>query len=136
MYLLRSKPLLSVILFLAVVLQGLIPFLHAHTGASSQIGLHMHVVDSGFESVAPDGGKRKLSSTTSGESPEVGVPASRQNDQFDFDLPDLLSLIFLTLPLIAVFVYQNRFGGRYVFTVHKAQAQNSLPPALAPPDHL
>lgn len=131
MELLRSKPLLSFILFLAVILQGLTPFIHAHTGASTQIGLHMHVA--GAESATSFDGKPASASMSSEESPEVGVPTSRQSDHFDFDLPDLLSFVFLLFPLMVVLFYQNISPIGLGFIARRNQAQNSLPPALAPP---
>lgn len=133
MVVLRSKPLLVITLFLAVVLQGLMPFLHAHTGASSQVGIHLHNSSAGVQSAVNLETQKALLSSTSGESPEVGVPASRQNEQLAFDLPDLLVLVFLAFPLASFFVYRNLLGAESVFLFHKLQAQNLPPPALAPP---
>ncbi|OZA33244.1 MAG: hypothetical protein B7X83_07540 [Polynucleobacter sp. 17-46-58] len=79
MHLMRSKPLFAAALFLAIILQVLTPFLHAHTGASSQFGIHLHVASTGFESAqATEAGKLFLTNTNE-ESPEVGVPVSRQS---------------------------------------------------------
>ena len=129
---LRSKPLLLLALFLAVVLQGLMPFLHAHTGASTQVGIHLHGVNSGVSPVSAEG-KRLILPSTSSESPEVGVPASKQNDQFDFDIPDLLSLVLLVIPLLLGFAYRKTLFSADGSLSHRSQSQNSLPPALAPP---
>jgi ABC-type Na+ efflux pump permease subunit len=130
---LRHKYLLGLILFFAVVLQGLTPFLHAHTGASSKFGLHMHVVSAGIEAVATPQNQMRLISADTSESPEVGVPASRENEAFAFDLPDVLALVFLVIPLVILFSYLSLLKFEYVLFFKKIHAQNSLPPALAPP---
>jgi hypothetical protein len=133
MHLLRSKPLFVAALFLAIVLQVLTPFLHAHTGASSQFGLHLHVTNTGFESArATEVGKVFLTTTTE-ESPEVGVPASRQSDQFD-----LVILNFYVLALFAlVYATYTSCPISYFFTLdrfaYQRYAQSSPPLSLAPP---
>lgn len=121
--------------FLAVILQGLTPFLHAHTGVSSQIGLHLHL--SGTAAESSNSSKAELFLTsTSEESPEVGVPQSRQNDHVDFELADLLSLAFLLLPLIFFVAHPAMPSFGIDRAVYRYRAQNSLPPALAPPQTL
>lgn len=131
---LRSKPTLLIALFLAVVLQGLMPFIHAHTGASTQVGIHLHSGNSGVSSVGV-GGEQLILSSSSSESPEVGVPASKQNDQFDFHIPDLLSLVFLLIPFL-VFSFRKILFSADSSLSHRNQSQNSLPPVLAPPASL
>ena len=136
MALLRSKPLLVVVFFLAIVLQGLTPFLHAHTGASSQFGLHLHVANTGFESaVKAETGKVFFTSTVE-ESPEVGISSSRQGERFDFVVLHLTGLAFLILVFVST-------GERRVFAyfsvdrfAHRHYSQSSLPPTLAPPSYL
>ncbi len=133
MSLLRSKPLLVVIFLLAVVLQVLTPFLHAHTGASSQFGLHLHVASTGFESSAASESAKVFFTSTTEESPEVGVPASRQSEKFD-----LLILSFYALTLFALVyavsclkqIYYFCSVDRFAFQRH---AQSSPPLSLAPP---
>ena len=133
MNLFRSRSLLVVIFLLAIVLQMLTPFLHAHTGASSQFGLHLHVASTGFESaVASEAGKVFFTSTTE-ESAEVGVPTSRQSDQLD-----LLVLNFYALVLFAFVFAVSRV--RQVFSfysndrfAYQRYAQSSPPLSLAPP---
>jgi len=136
MHLLRSKPLLVAALFLAIILQVLTPFLHAHTGASSQFGLHLHVVNTGFESAnASETGKVFLTSSTE-ESPEVGVPASRQSEEFD-----LLILNFYVLALYALVYLAGGVGKVSSFYsvdrfAYQRYAQSSPPLSLAPPQYL
>ncbi len=133
MNLFSSRSLLVVIFLLAIVLQMLTPFLHAHTGASSQFGLHLHVASTGFESaVASEAGKVFFTSTTE-ESAEVGVPTSRQSDQLD-----LLVLNFYALVLFAFVFAVSRV--RQVFSfysndrfAYQRYAQSSPPLSLAPP---
>jgi hypothetical protein len=133
MHFLRSKPLLFAALFLAIILQVLTPFLHAHTGASSQFGLHLHVASTGFESaIASETGKLFLTSTAE-ESPEVGVPASRQSDQFNLIILNLYVLVLFALVYsaggarnISSFCSVDRFA-------YQKYAQSSPPPSLAPP---
>ena len=133
MHVLRSKPLLAAALFLAIILQVLTPFLHAHTGASSQYGLHLHVASTGFESAnASETGKAFMTTPTE-ESPEVGVPASRQSDQFDlviinFYVLVLFALVYATYATRPIFHFYNldRFA-------YQRYAQSSPPLSLAPP---
>ena len=133
MHVLRSKPLLVAALFLAIILQVLTPFLHAHTGASSQYGLHLHVISAGFESAnASETGKAFVTTSTE-ESPEVGVPASRQSDQFDlvilnFYVLVLVALVYATYAArpISHFYSIDRFA-------YQRYAQSSPPLSLAPP---
>ena len=132
MQFLRSKPLLLAALLLAIILQVLTPFLHAHTGRSSQFGLHLHVASTGFESAnAPEVGKVYLTSVTE-ESPEVGVPTSLQNEKFD-----LIALCFYALAFF-ILVYSASSGRQiYFFSVdrfaYQRYAQSSPPLSLAPP---
>ena len=133
MHVLRSKPLLVVALFLAIILQLLTPFLHAHTGASSQHGLHLHVDSAGFESANTSEVGKVFITTSTEESPEVGVPASRQSDQFD-----LVTLNFYVLALFAL-VYAT-YAARPIFHfysldrfAYQRYAQSSPPLSLAPP---
>jgi hypothetical protein len=133
MHVLRSKPLLLAALFLAIILQVLTPFLHAHTGASSQFGLHLHVTSTGFESAkAAEAGNAVLANTTE-ESPEVGVPASRQSEQLDLVI---LNFYVLALFALAYATYISR-STPYFFTLdrfaYQRYAQSSLPISLAPP---
>jgi hypothetical protein len=133
MHPLRSKPLFVAALFLAIILQVLTPFLHAHTGASSQFGIHLHVASTGFESAqATEAGKVFLTNTNE-ESPEVGVPVSRQSDQFD-----LVILNFYVLALFAlVYATYTSRPISYFFTLdrfaYQRYAQSSPPLSLAPP---
>ena len=130
---LRSRSLLFTALFLAIILQVLTPFLHAHTGASNQSGLHLHVASTGFESAqATEAGKAFLTNTAE-ESPEVGVPASRQSDQFDLGI---LSFYVFALFALVYAAYISR-PNPYFFTLNRfafqRYAQSSPPLSLAPP---
>ena len=133
MHLLRSKPLFAAALFLAIILQVLTPFLHAHTGASSQFGIHLHVASTGFESAqATEAGKVFLTNTNE-ESPEVGVPVSRQSDQFDLVILNFYVLALFALAYAAcaarpIFYFYSL--DRFAF--HR-YAQSSPPLSLAPP---
>ena len=133
MNLLRSKPLLVTIFLLTILLQMLTPFLHAHTGASIQFGLHLHVASTGFESaVASESGKVFFTNTT-GESPEVGVPTSRQSDKFE-----LLVLNFYTLVLFALIYTASGMLRTSSFCsvdrfAYQRYAESSPPLSMAPP---
>ena len=121
---------------LAVILQLLSPFLHAHTGASSQFGLHLHVVNTGFEAaVASEVGKSFVTSSSE-ESPEVGVPASRQADQIDLIICAFYVLVLfgVTNPSLSN-VLRPHFSSveRYA---HQRYSQNSPPISLASPNYL
>ena len=133
MHVLRSKPLLVVALFLAIILQVLTPFLHAHTGASTQYGLHLHVVSTGFESAnASETGKMLITASTE-ESPEVGVPASRQSDQFDLVILNFYVLALFALAYAACAARPIfHFYSLDRFAFHR-YAQSSPPLSLAPP---
>ncbi|OZA13619.1 MAG: hypothetical protein B7Y05_09340 [Polynucleobacter sp. 24-46-87] len=132
MQFLRSKFLLFAALLLAIILQVLTPFLHAHTGRSSQFGLHLHVVSTGFESPnSSEVGKVYLTSATE-ESPEVGVPTSLQSEKFDLIILSFYALVFFIL------IYSASSGRQiYFFSVdrfaYQRYAQSSLPLSLAPP---
>jgi hypothetical protein len=133
MKILRSRSLLIALFLLAVILQILTPFLHAHTGTSSQVGLHMHVANTGFESaVASESGKVFFTNTTE-ESPEVGVPTSRQSDKFD-----LIILNFYVLALFALVYAVSRTQPDSSFYsadrfAYQRYSQSSPPLSLAPP---
>jgi len=133
MHILRSKPLVALSLFLAIILQVLTPFLHAHTGASSQYGLHLHVASTGFESAsASEFGKVYVTNTTE-ESPEVGVPASRQSDQFDLVILNSYVLALFALVWATYIVRPlSRLWGFDRFA-YQRRSQSSPPLSLAPP---
>jgi hypothetical protein len=118
---------------LTVVLQMLIPFLHAHTGASTQFGLHLHVASTGFESAATSEGVSPSLTNMIEESPEVGVPASRESDQFDLALFN-----FYVLVLFAVVYAANRMLKTSSFYsvdrfAYQRFSQSTPPLSLAPP---
>ena len=133
MHLLRSKPLLAAALFLAIILQVLTPFLHAHTGVSSQHGLHLHVASTGFESAISSVAGKVFLITSTEESPEVGVPASRQSDQFDFVILNFYVLALFAL-VYAIYIAKqiSHFFNLDRFA-YRRFAQSSLPLSLAPP---
>lgn len=132
----RSKPLLIAMFLLAGMLQILTPFLHAHTGASSKAGLHMHVAATGFESAVASEAGNLLLTNASDESPEVGVPASRQGDEFnliDFNIYAfvLFALVYGSSKILRIsfFCSSDRFA-------YQRYAQSSPPLSLAPPQYL
>ena len=133
MNVLRSRSLLFTALFLAIILQVLTPFLHAHTGASSQFGIHLHVASTGFESAqATETGKVFLTNTNE-ESPEVGVPVSRQSDQFDLVILNFYVLALFALAYAACAARPIfHFYSLDRFAFHR-YAQSSPPLSLAPP---
>ena len=136
MNILRSKSLLVVIFLLTIVLQILTPFLHAHTGASSQFGLHLHVASTGFESaVASEGGKVFFTNTAE-ESPEVGVPASRRSDQFDSIVLNFCAAVLFTLIYAASGMRRAPAFCRVDRFAHHRYSQSSPPLSLAPPPAL
>lgn len=136
MSLLRSRPLLVAIFLLTIVLQMLMPFLHAHTGVSRQSGLHPHVVSAGFQTaIAPNADKVFFTNATE-ESSEVGVPVSRQSDQFK-----LLILNFYVLILFALVYAARGVNQSYSFCsvdrfAYQRYTQSSPPLSLAPPQRL
>jgi len=130
---LRSKTFLAIVLFSAIILQGLIPFLHAHTGASSKSGLHVHVVSTGYESATE--GKLSISNIDS-ESPEIGVPAARQSDQLDFQLANLYLLAAFCLVLFTHLLQQAFVAFNPGVIARRIYRQGCLPPAIAPPSSL
>ena len=133
MHVLRSKPLLIAIFLLTVVLQMLIPFLHAHTGASTQFGLHLHVASTGFESAATSEGVSPSFTNMIEESPEVGVPASRQGDQFDLTIFSFYALVLLSLVYAASGTLKTSSFYSVDRFAYQRYAQSSPPLSLAPP---
>ncbi|OYY58156.1 MAG: hypothetical protein B7Y55_03155 [Polynucleobacter sp. 35-46-207] len=93
----------------------------------------MLILEHGFESAqATEAGKLFLTNTNE-ESPEVGVPVSRQSDQFD-----LVILNFYVLALFAlVYATYTSHPISYFFTLdrfaYRRYEQSSPPLSLAPP---
>ena len=136
MTILRSRPLLIAMFLLACILQVLTPFLHAHTGASSKAGLHLHVSATGFESVVASEAGNLFLANASDESPEVGVPTSRQSDQFN-----LIDFNIYTFVLFTFFYTTNKILRTSFFYsddrfAYQRYAQSSPPLSLAPPQYL
>ena len=132
----RSKYLLVLIFSLAVILQLLTPFLHAHTGASTQFGLHLHVVNTGFEAaVASEAGKSFIVNSSE-ESPEVGVPASRQVDKIDLIICASYALILFGVAKLRIGNALKLYFSSVERFAHQRYAQSSPPISLAPPSYL
>ncbi len=133
MNLLRSKSLLVAIFLLSIVLQILTPFLHAHTGASSQFGLHLHVASTGFESALASESGKVFFTNTSSESPEVGVPTSRQSDQFELIVLNFYALVLFALVYTLCRLRQASSFYSVDRFAYQRYAQSSPPLSLAPP---
>jgi hypothetical protein len=133
MNLLRSKFLLISIFSLTIVLQILTPFLHAHTGASTQFGLHLHVASTGFESAAASESGKIFFTNTTGESPEVGVPTSRQSDQFELIVLNFYTLVLFALVYAVCRTQQTSYFYSADRFAYQRYAQSSPPLSLAPP---
>ncbi|QWD62028.1 hypothetical protein [Polynucleobacter sp. MWH-UH25E] len=132
----RSRYLLVLMFLLAVILQLLTPFLHAHTGASTQFGLHLHVVNTGFEAaVASEVGKSFVTSSSE-ESPEVGVPASRQADQIDLIICAFYVLVLFGVANLSLSNVLSPLFSSIERYAHQRYSQNSPPISLASPNYL
>jgi len=132
----RSRYLLVLFCTLAVILQLLTPFLHAHTGASTQFGLHLHVANTGFEAALASETGKSFVTSSSEESPEVGVPASRQADPIELIISGSYVLVLFGITKLKV----STLLKQYIYSVerfaHHRYAQSSPPISLAPPSYL
>lgn len=134
---LKGKPLYRFVLFLAVFLQGVMPFIHAHTGTSTITGLHAPELRADYHSI----GYPSLiteASKPADESTIVKVGTARANEKVDLGfVPACLAVI-----LAAVFSQQlillsagmlstpaRRLGFRFY------SSESYPPPSLAPPVH-
>lgn len=121
---------------LAVILQLLTPFLHAHTGTSSQFGLHLHVVNTGFEAAVASEVGRSFIASSSEESPEIGVPASRQSDQIDLIICAFYVLVLFGVAKLRISNFLNPYFSSVERFAHQRYSQNSPPISLASPSYL
>ena len=132
----RSKYLLVLMFSLAVILQLLTPFLHAHTGASTQFGLHLHVVNTGFEAAVASEVGNSFVNSSSEESPEVGVPASRQADQIDLIICAFYVLVLFGIANLSLSNVLRPLFSSVERYAHQRYSQNSPPISLASPNYL
>ena len=121
---------------LAVILQLLTPFLHAHTGTSSQFGLHLHVVNTGFEAAAASEVGKSFIASSSEESPEVGVPVSRQADQIDLIICTFYILVLFGVAKLSLSNVLRPYFSSVERYAHQRYSQNSPPISLASPNYL
>ena len=121
---------------LAVILQLLTPFLHAHTGASTQFGLHLHVVNTGFEAAVASEVGNSFVNSSSEESPEVGVPASRQADQIDLIICAFYVLVLFGIANLSLSNVLRPLFSSVERYAHQRYSQNSPPISLASPNYL
>ena len=134
---LKGKPFLILMLFLAVFLQGALPFIHAHTGLSSITGIHTPEAQSNPLSI-----KNTLSfvkvSKAGEESTVVTVGTARlaENDDLSRGLEDVYQVFdrVFTQPTTKpdLIAFSTTSDG-LVFSFYSSESYP--PPALAPPSH-
>jgi len=131
----KGKPFLGFVLFLLVFLQGVMPFVHAHTGVSSITGIHTPEARSGFHSL-----KESLcfveTSKAVDESTVVTVGAARIDEKESLNLCDVHVFRVSVRPLVRPLVKSHlnvltRFRDRLVLGFYKSETHP--PPTLAPP---
>lgn len=134
---LKGKFLFKFVLFLAVFLQGVMPFLHAHTGVSTITGLHAPEIVANYHSFDHSAFFTEASKP-SDESTIVKVGIARANENVDLSfIPACLAIILATVSsqqftrLFTGFLPEpaHRFG----FSFYSSESYP--PPTLAPPTH-
>jgi hypothetical protein len=132
----KRESLLGLLLLLVIVLQGMIPFLHAHTGLSSLSGIH--TPDSivsyhhTYQSASPE-----LASTSPEESfvVQVGSVLSNEDERLKLGQFYVRNVFFdlkkpaVTPNLSLVLTASNRAP----LSIYSSEAYP--PPGLAPPTH-
>lgn len=132
---LKRNPFVDLVLLLAILLQGVVPFLHAHTGVSTVTGIHAPEAQ-----LIDYSATKRLSfehlSKTDEESSVVKVGAGRSNE--DSELATHLispSASLADVPAKVAVVRQIGVGPQ-IFVWQGAPLYDSEkypPPALAPP---
>ena len=131
----KRSPFVGFVLLLAILLQGVMPFLHAHTGVSTVTGIHAPEAQ-----VTDYSSAKRLSfehlSKTDEESSLVKVGAGRSNEDTELAV-DLISLPASLADAPAKAAVVRRIGvGLQLFAWQGAPFYDSEkypPPALAPP---
>lgn len=132
---LKGKPLFRLVLVLAVFLQGIMPFLHAHTGVSTITGLHAPEVVANYHSF-DNSAFFTEASKPSDESTIVKVGIARANENVDLSfIPVCLAIILATLSSQQ---FPRLFTGYLPKTAHRFgfsfySSESYPPPTLAPP---
>lgn len=120
-----------VLVLALVLLQALLPFIHAHAGLDLRFGWHVHLP----EAVASHAGQSEVQHLThQGEAPELSVqPAlAREGQLLPADLPALLVAAIAALSwLVCAGVVAARVPR--IFTSPVRRLAGLPPPALSPP---
>lgn len=131
----RGKFFFGVVFFLVVFLQGVMPFIHAHTGLSSVTGIHTPEVRTN-KLVLKSVSSFKHVSKSSDESAAIQVGTAKANENTDLALSAVefvtafAYLVFkptdtLLIARSTVFVDRTSFGFY--------SSESYPPPSLAPP---
>ena len=132
---LKGKPLFGFLLFLAVFLQGVMPFIHAHTGVSSTTGLHAPEIPAIYHSI--DNPEFFIeASKPADDSAIVKVGTARTNENVDIGFnPVCLAVILATVLCQKLTML---FAGILPAPTHRIgfsfyRSESYPPPTLAPP---
>ena len=134
MFGIKNKTLLLFVLLLAICLQGILPFLHAHRGDSSQSGLHTpDGVASSYQSHQST--ETELVSKSNDESCviQIGSELSKELEKFDL-IHTLVRTAFWSATKSNVTIQSTRFQqepNRVRLSFYRSEADP--PPSLAPP---
>lgn len=131
---LKWKPFVELLLLLAILLQGLLPFLHAHTGFSSRSGLH--TPDAVISHVqAHSNTNPALTSKSEEESSVVQIGSGLSNEDERLALTHLIGRdVFwsITKPNITSFLASfPSEPNRALLSFYRSEAHP--PPSIAPP---
>jgi hypothetical protein len=131
----RWKPFVGLILLLAVFLQGVTPFLHAHTGISTLTGIHAPDASAQDHAVKQTPGFEQATRANE-ESFAVTVEPGISDEDNNLTLSSIaLASIFLgEVTKITAKLYKSillEFSQRLVYSFYSSESYP--PPALAPP---
>lgn len=121
-----GTPVLLGILFAAIMLKCLSPFLHAHVAGSSETGFHV----SGMTLALALSASGDQTSNADTESYAVTVGDSRNNT---FAIFVLIATIFGALHMVRKLYLVDRPASREPDAIASYLSPNSPPPVLAPP---
>ncbi len=128
------KSILGLVLLLVIFLQGMTPFLHAHTGLSSRTGLHTPDASIGHAQVHKNTSV-ELNSKLDDESYVVQVGSGLSNEYEKLTLSHILVRnVFwcVTKPNLTSFVTSFQSESiRVLLSFYRSEAHP--PPSLAPP---
>lgn len=134
---LKRKPFLIFMLLLAVFLQGVLPFIHAHTGVSSISGIHTPEAQTNPVSIKNTLTFLKVSKAGE-ESNVVTVGTARlaENDDLSLGLEDVYQVLDRVIAQPAakpdLIAFSTACDG-LVLSFYSSESYP--PPALAPPSH-